>query len=175
MNAVNVWKVILATLVIFGTGVVTGGLLVKSAMHLNDLPPASQQSAPVASTGTNASNGGNGGAQAGGNPWLVQSRNLLRRMDRELALTGGQRDHMEQLITNSQERTKIIWKPITPQMSREMGRLHREMRDQLTPEQATKFDGFFKQRPSSGKRRPGTNSPVIDTNSLATNVVPTVQ
>lgn len=159
----NTWKVILATLVIFGAGVVTGGLLVKYAANLN-VPQNSSKPAPAGGNGRS-----NGGFQPAANPWQIQSRNLMRRMERDLSLTSGQREHMEQIITESQERTKSLWKPITPQMAREWGRLRRELRDQLTPEQAAKFDAFFKQRQGPGKRRPGTNAPAGDTNSISTN------
>ena len=162
----NTWKVILATLVIFGTGVITGGLLVNFAVQHNVSVPLPLAGTPAPSAGNN---GTNRVIQSTANPWQVQSRNLLRRMERELTLTEGQREHMEQIITNSQERTKFIWKPITPQMSREMARVHREMRDQLTPDQASKFDGFFKQRNAPSKRRPGTNAMSNDFNSALTN------
>ncbi len=163
----SAWKVILATLVIFATGVVTGGLLVNFVVkHDAPLPLAAAPAPPAPNGGTNRI------VQPAANPWLVQSRNLLRRMERDLTLTEGQREHMEQIITNSQERTKLIWKPITPQMSREMARVRREMRDQLTSDQAAKFDGFFKQRPNQPKRRPaanGTNAMPDDLSSVLSN------
>ena len=65
----NSWKVILATLVIFGAGVVTGGLLVSYAVHTN-LVMAPAKPAPLTVQGTN--------------PWLQRARELLRRMDRDL-------------------------------------------------------------------------------------------
>lgn len=166
----NTWKVILATLVIFATGVVTGGLLVKYASNLNTQPVAAAPAPQVSNGATNRP------FQPAANPWQLQSRNLLRKMERELTLTEGQREHMEQIITNSQERTRFIWKPITPQMNREMARVRREMRDQLSPEQAARFDGFFKQRQGQGKRRPvsangtGTNTVPEDLNSALTNL-----
>jgi Spy/CpxP family protein refolding chaperone len=172
---VSTWKVILATLVIFATGVVTGGLLVNFAVkHDVTLPLAAAPTPPVVNSSTNHI------SQPAANPWQVQNRNLLRRMEREIGLTAGQREQMEQIITNSQERTKFIWKPITPQMSREMARVRHEMRDQLTPDQATKFDGFFKARPNQPKRRTGTNATPDEfssslTNFPATNAIPTNQ
>lgn len=149
----NTWKVIFATLVIFGAGVVTGGLLVSYAVHTNT-----------------ASRPNQGGAVAGGgqavNPWLQRARELLRRMDRELELTPEQHQRIEKLIANSAERTRALWKPIAPQMAKEMQILHREIRDELTPDQRPKFDELSRPRNGQLNRRQGTNQPPgIQTNA----------
>ena len=73
----NNWKVILATMVIFGTGVVTGGLLVRHADHGRDRRP--QRAGGVVHP-----------AQAA--PAGVMRIEFLRRMERELDLTPEQRD-----------------------------------------------------------------------------------
>jgi len=152
---VNTWKVILATLVIFGAGVVTGGLLVNYAVHTN-LVLTAPKPAPVTVPGTN--------------PWLQRTRELLRRMDRELNLTPEQHQRIEKLIVESAERTRMLWKPIAPQMNKEMQMLHRNMRDELTPEQRPMFDEIFKQRAGQQNRRFGTNQPpVFQTNSAPAN------
>jgi Spy/CpxP family protein refolding chaperone len=146
---VSSWKVILATLVIFGAGVVTGGLLVTYAVHTNLV----SQPAPAR-------------GQQAVNPWLQRSRELLRRMDRELNLAPEQHQRIERLIAQSAERTRILWKPIAPQMNKEMQILHREIRDELTPEQRPKYDELFKQRGNQLNRRFGTNQPpAFQTNS----------
>ena len=153
----NTWKVILATLVIFGAGVMTGGLLVTYAVHTNLVPPP--KPAPLAQPGTN--------------PWLQRARELLRRMDRELNLTPEQHQRIEKLITESAERTRTLWKPIAPQMNKEMQKLHRDIRDELTPEQRPKFDEFPKARVGQQNRRLGTNQPPgAENNSLPANPAP---
>lgn len=150
----NAWKVILATLVIFGAGVVTGGLLVSYAVHANQNPPKQVYAQPAL------------------NPWQMRSRDLLRRMERELDLTPGQRKHIEKIIADSQERTKALWKPIAGPMNKEMQRLLGEIRDELSPEQRQKFNELAK--PGQGpKRRLSTNSFSAGmTNSPATNALP---
>jgi Spy/CpxP family protein refolding chaperone len=150
---VNTWKVILATLVIFGTGVVTGGLLVSYAVHTNVVLTPTKPT-PMTGQGTN--------------PWLQRARELLRRMDRELDLTPEQHQRIEKLIAESAERTKTLWKPIAPQMNKEMQLLHRDIRDELTPEQRPRFDEIFKPRAGQQNRRPGANQPP----GLQTNAVP---
>jgi hypothetical protein len=157
---VNSWKVILATLVIFGSGVVTGGLLVSYAVHANIVqhptPPPMQQPQQQALT-----------------PWMQRARELLRLMDRDLDLTPEQHKRIEKLIGESAERTKKLWEPITPQMGKEMQKLHREIRDELTPEQRPKFEKITRFRAGQQNRRPPTNQPPgFQTNSVPTNTAP---
>jgi len=143
------WKVILATLVIFGAGVITGGLLVGHADHLNLVNAAPPK--PI-----NLPGGG------GGNPWQARSIQLLRRMDRELNLTPEQHATIENYIAVSQERTKDLWKPISQQMGKEMRRVRGLIREELTPEQQVKFDELIKPHPPADKRRTQTNvAPVV--------------
>jgi hypothetical protein len=154
---VNSWKVILATLVIFGSGVVTGGLLVSYAVHTNiGSPPRPGPAQPQAT-----------------NPWLQRARELLRRMDRELNLTPEQHLRIEKLINESADRTKSLWKPIAPLMNKETQRLHRDIRDILDSDQRKQFDEISKQRANQQGRRPGTNQPPgFQTNSAPSNAAP---
>ena len=136
----NSWKVILATLVIFSAGVVTGGLLVSYAVRANQAPAVAatanppQRPPPVPAL----------------TPWQLRNRDLVRRMDRELALTQAQRDRIEKIIADSQERTKALWKPIAPQMNRELQHVHAQIRDELTTDQQKRFDELT--RPHGLKR-----------------------
>jgi Spy/CpxP family protein refolding chaperone len=164
---VKIWKVILATLVIFGAGVITGGLLVNHVVSLKTI--RDKKGTKSASATTQAVT-----------PWQQRNRDLLRRMDRELNLTPEQHDQMEKILLESQERTKILWKPIAPQMTKETQMVHERMRDQLTPEQRKKFDDLVKPRLKKldGKPHSGTNAPTataeISTNAPAgTNSVTT--
>ena len=161
----NSWKVILATLVIFGTGVVTGGLLVSYADRSNN---ANIEHAPAPNSSPNLARPQ---SQAQGtNPWLQRARELLRRMDRELNLTPEQHQRIEKLIAESAERTRSLWKPIAPQMNKEIQILHRDIRDELTPDQRPRFDEIFKLRTGQPFRHLGTNQPPApDSNSSRTN------
>ncbi|HZQ48050.1 MAG TPA: hypothetical protein VFC07_13620 [Verrucomicrobiae bacterium] len=152
----NAWKVILATLVIFGAGVITGGLLVSYAVHANQNPPRQIIAQPAL------------------NPWQVRSRDLLRRMDRELDLTPEQRKHIEKIIADSQERTKALWKPIAGPMNKEMQRLFGEIRNELSPDQQHKFNELAKPGPGLNRRHLSTNPPAVGTttNLSFTNALP---
>ena len=75
------WKVILATMVIFGCGVITGGLLIKTQLPL----PSAPEPARV-SLSTNAPP-----------PWAqIQRMEFLRRIDKQLQLTPA-REHANRL------------------------------------------------------------------------------
>jgi len=154
---VNTLRVILATLLIFGAGVVTGGLLVSHTIRTTQSRPKSP-----------------GGQLL--TPWHFQTRELLRRMGRELDLTPEQHQHIEKIIAESQERTKALWKPIAQPMGREMQRVRGEIRDELTPGQQKKYDELIKQRPGrrmDDKRRPSSGNPATNSTALSTNSVST--
>lgn len=170
----NAWKVILSTLVIFIAGVVTGGLLVSTSIRIAQIRPRQFNNGP----GGAAAPGGTRPMAA--NPWQTKNLDLLRRMDRELDLTPEQRPHIEKIMSASQERVAAIWKPVAPQMNREMQAVRAEIRAELTPDQQKKFDGFAKPRPNQDKdrRRGQTNSAPVNLtnedsfNSIATNGLP---
>lgn len=156
----NSWKVILATLVIFGTGVVTGGLLVSYSVHAN-LVGTRPVAAPTPAQ------------QQALTPWMQRQRELMRRMDRDLELTPEQRKEIEKMIEDGAERTRKLWEPIAPQMNKEMQKLHRDIRDVLNADQRKKFEAMTKLRVNQLNRRPGTNQPPgFETNSVTTNAAP---
>jgi Spy/CpxP family protein refolding chaperone len=148
---VSPWKVILATMVIFGCGVVTGGLLMKT-----ELPPAAvaQDAAPHPVNSTNQS------------PALgqFQKPEFLRRMQKQLDLTPSQSEEIAKAMKASQERTRPLWEQITPQLRQEMKKLREEIRQVLTPDQQKKYDELLKARPRANAAagrplRPAPESP----------------
>jgi hypothetical protein len=88
---VKAWKVICATLVIFCAGFVAGGLVVRELTAPAAPPPAT---------------------------WTGQTRlqTLLRRMDRELALTPEQHDQVEKIISTSQEKMREVSRPVSTEI-----------------------------------------------------------
>jgi hypothetical protein len=159
---VNAWKVILATLVIFIAGVMTGGLLVRNAMRFEQLVSSdvSSKQSPRQNKPTNGPGGGNVGFIALNNPWAIRNRELLRRMDRELDLTPEQHKSVEALMQASEERTRVLWKPIAPQMNKEAQLVRNEIRTILMPDQQKVFDGFKNRQPL--RRNVPTNAPSGD-------------
>jgi len=134
---VNSWKVILATLVIYGAGVITGGLLVHYTAVRANVRPANRQPGMQAVT-----------------PWQMRNRDLLRRMERELDLTAEQRTNIDRIIIDSQERTRSLWRPIVPLMGKEMQIVHDRIRSELTPEQQKRFDALLRQNQNRPVRKP---------------------
>jgi hypothetical protein len=133
---VSPWKVILATMVIFGCGVVTGGLLMKAG-----LPPV-----PIVELAPRTNN-------VGSQPPAFnqfQQPAFLRRMDKQLDLTPQQHDDIAKIMNDSQERTKPLWKLIAPGLREEMKRVRGEIRAVLNPKQQKDFDDLLKARPHGG-------------------------
>jgi hypothetical protein len=145
---VKPWKVIFAVLVIFAAGGVTGGLLVRTLDHRHDATPAPPHPA-IAAHATPASYQG-----------FVRVE-FLRRMERELDLTTGERERIDQVLKESQERTKQLMEPVAPQLRAEVQRAKDEFRDLLTPAQRARFDELLKQQQQRFREphRPGGSRP----------------
>jgi hypothetical protein len=145
---VNYWKVIVATAVIFGAGVFTGGLLVNY-VHQTYLRAAAPHHPPA----TNAVVNPPGVAHL---PEPL-SKPFLPRLDEMLHLSTDQHKAIEKILTDAQ------------------GQMHKVTQDtklairaELTPEQRSQYDEAMK-RP--GKRPAGTNAVV---NVPVTNAGPIV-
>jgi Spy/CpxP family protein refolding chaperone len=138
---VNTWKVILATMVIFGAGVVTGGLLVRQTM------PA----VPSKQSHQNAINRSIPTAPG------VTRVEFLRRAQRELNLSPEQREQADKIISASQERTKKIMEPVASTIRDELKQTRDQFRALLTPEQQARFDEMLKKpaHPRDPRRMPG--------------------
>lgn len=158
----NSWKVILATMVIFGTGVVTGGLLVQHARPGGVRHP---QRASGAVHATQPSPAG------------VMRIEFLRRMERELDLAPAQREPIDKILKDGQERTKKLMDTVEPRRREEFKRTIEEFRAVLTPEQRKRFDGVVKQqqqrareqRKAASSREHPQQSPPASNTPAATN------
>lgn len=121
------WKVLLATLVIFGSGVATGALLLKTAACADSKAPVPEKKNAHALP--------------------LQRMDFLRRMETNLDLSVQQKERLEKIMRQSQERTKPLWEQIAPQMAAEMQRLREEMRRELAPGQQARFEQLLAQHP----------------------------
>ena len=156
----NTWKVIFATLVIFVTGVVTGGLLVSYADR------ASQKNRPQRQREFGRPLANNPNPNPTANPRAPTrplnqlpnrvprgvSMEFLQRLNAEVQLTSGQHERIEQIITEGQLRNKEIWERITPELRREMAETQKRIREILTPEQHQRFEELMKQSRPAGRR-----------------------
>jgi Spy/CpxP family protein refolding chaperone len=124
---VKAWKVILATLAIFGAGLVVGGLVER---RIADNAPLTLFSTPRSGQ--------------------TRLQSLLRRMDRELALTPDQHAQIEKIIAARQEHTRELYKPVALEMNKQTASACEQIREVLTPEQQAKFDTLSKTRAERG-------------------------
>ena len=67
-------------------------------------------------------------------------------MKRELRLRAEQQQRIEQIIHESQQRTKPLWDQVAPQMQEELRGVKEKIRGELDPEQLAKFEELFKPR-----------------------------
>jgi Spy/CpxP family protein refolding chaperone len=144
---VKIWKVVVAVMVIFGAGVVTGGFLVRVRVPAPLSRPVSD--GPVAGT-----------------PSLVPGRQqFVQRLHRELSLTPEQSAQVDLIMRESHEHMAKIMEPVAPQTREETRRVRQQIQAILTPEQKTKFNDTFKRRQRDPeerrKYRADTNSPSL--------------
>jgi len=154
---VNSWKVILATVVIFAAGVITGGLLVN---HVNDTRPDTvDPSASVSSAHVPADNHTPTRPLEVPLPRLAErlSKEFVRRLDKTLHLTMVQSNAIAAIVAEGQERNHVIWTNVAPQMRKVMQDVNQQIRAELTPEQLMQFEELMKPHPP--KRPPATNAP----------------
>jgi len=139
---VNAWKIILATILIFGSGVVTGGLLVRRTSQTES--PRQGRLPAVTALHPTAPGG--------------YRLEFLRRAQRELNLTAEQRERVEKVFSQSQERTKRLMEPVTPHLREELDRAKREFSEILMPPQRLRFDELLKQRAKDQRRDKGPHA-----------------
>lgn len=141
----NTWKVIFATVVIFGAGVVTGALVVKYSTIQAPPRQRAQANRPVQPISA-------GGLRI----------EFLKRVERDLALTADQRGQIDKIIAASQERSKKIMEPVTPKIREELQQTREQFRAVLNPEQKMRFDDLLKQQQQQRQRdqhRPPSHNP----------------
>ena len=71
---------------------------------------------------------------------------FLRRMERDLDLAPEQREPIDKILKEGQERTKKIMETVEPRRREEFKRTIDEFRAVLTPEQRKRFDELLKQQ-----------------------------
>ena len=145
----NSWKIILATVVIFGAGVITGGLLVN---HVKDKPPGdAEPPVPGANIRPSADNHGSARPPEVPLPRLAErlSKEFVHRLNDALRLTPEQRDAIAKIVAEGQERNHVIWTNVAPQMRKVMQDVNQQIRAELTPEQVKQFEELMKQHPAA--------------------------
>jgi hypothetical protein len=159
---VNSWKIILATIVIFGAGVITGGLLVNHVKHPAYVRPPHPTTPPAPPS------------EMGDMPAPMRAQMLNKQfvgqLDDELQLTKDQREQIQKIIAQGQQSARDLWKLVGPQFQIISRDTRQQIREVLTPEQRKQFEILVKQQrhPSS------TNAPPTQL-TVPTNTPPPVQ
>ena len=141
----NSWKVILATVVIFGAGVLTGGLLVNyvDRQHGPNARFLFWRENPHAQVGDyGQSHPGELPRPRSPEMWRKE---FLGHLDQTLKLTPKQHAAISKIIAEGQEQNWEIWTNVAPKMRQEMEQVHQRIRAELTPEQQEKFEALIKQ------------------------------
>ena len=147
----NTWKVILATLVIFGAGVVTGGLLV---VYSNDVAhradPLAQPEGPKRVAQLPPGPGRENRLPVAQH--FLLRKEFLKRLDEELKLTPAQREHIEKIMDEGQQRIQEYSRQIDPQVRGELAATRERIRAELTPVQQTVYADLLKRgRPNPAR------------------------
>jgi Spy/CpxP family protein refolding chaperone len=153
---VSPWKVILATMVIFACGVITGAIVTRTVAP--KIEPA-LVAAPLP-------------ARTPATPVLqLQRAAFFKQMEKQLDLSAEQRDQISKILKASQERTQPLWNQIAPQMNEELKNVREEIRGVLTPEQRKKFGELLKRNRKNDAAPPGSGHPPrsSETTTSATN------
>ena len=139
----NSWKVILATVVIFGAGVLTGGLLVNYVDH----GPGGPGRLPFWRGDQYSQMGDYGHQRELPRPRSPEMwrKEFIGHLDETLKLTPKQHAAIAKIIAEGQERNWEIWTNVAPKMRQEIEEVHQRIRAELTPEQQKKFDAMVKQ------------------------------
>lgn len=119
-------------MVIFGAGVITGGLLVHHAVG-----PQRARPPRFATAGTNA-------PAPTVTPAQMQRMEFLVRAGRDLDLTPDQRERIEKILREGQETSRKIWETVQPDMRKELQLVRERIKAELSPEQRRKFEELMK-------------------------------
>lgn len=123
------WKVILATIVIFGAGVVTGGLLVNHVARFHpQRQPVTWESLPPALR-----------AQ-------LLNTNFVQLLNDRLRLSPKQREQIRKVIAKAQQNTHDLWKLVSPQFQLVWRDTRQQIRSVLTPVQRREFEFMIHER-----------------------------
>ena len=167
----NDWKIIFATVVIFGAGVISGGLLVNYAdlAHLKAVQPVT---VPQEATNSLTSVSTNHPSKTGNpvKPRLpeILSKQFVDRLECDLQLTLGQRADIEKIIADEQDEMRKAVQNVRQDA-------RQKIREKLTDPQRKHFDDLFKQWHGGKKTGNGTNAPsVVPPAAVPTNNVPEV-
>ena len=144
----NSWKAILAALVIFGAGLVTGAVWTKVSGNTNPHPISAVPARP------------NGVRPALGMEHLRKVE-LMMRVQKDLNLTPEQRERIEKIIGDGQQRIRELWDQVAPDIKDELDDVKAKLCKELTPEQKATFDDLMKHPPKPAATSTNAPAPAV--------------
>ena len=164
MNFVNFWKIVLATIVMFGAGVTTGGLLVshidRGRQDINRRPPMPFGTNVMRQFPGERPGGGRGNMEfqflRPRQPDMLDT-NFVKQLDNALKLTQEQQDSIRKIIAEGQDRNHAIWTNNAEQMREVTMDVRHRIHELLNADQQKQYEELMKRVP----RHPqgGTNGP----------------
>lgn len=140
----NLLRVILATVVIFAAGAMSGYFVArKSVTATVNKPPAKSVLAS-----TNAPSG-----------WNKSREEMRASMQKELKATDEQMAKVDEILSQSRKRSREVWQTTRSSMEAEVERVKEEIRGVLTEEQAAKYEEIMKRRFKGGHKKEPTSEP----------------
>lgn len=133
----NYFRVILATVVIFATGMLSGYFLAHQAPQP---PGGSTASSSSVLAGTNAPPS-----------WNQKREEMWSSLQKELKATDEQMARVDEILSQSRKRSREIWQTIKIPLEEEVDRVKEEIRGVLDAEQAAKYEAIMKQRGKHGR------------------------
>lgn len=140
-------KVILATLVIFGAGVLTGAIALRLALFRVPL-----QTAPA-----------NPGPRLVAPSTVFNRPDFLERLSREASLRADQRKQVEQILQESRKRTEPIAQEFAPMIRAEVQRVREQILLVLDADQKSRFEEILRPRANQPARPGGRGSASVPT------------
>jgi hypothetical protein len=154
---VNTARIVLAALVIFAAGVLTGGVgaglagrIVREHPHNNSAPVLAPVLAPP-STGGPSNRTAGAMAKPPGNAQLE----AMARWSQELNLNPAQRERIESVLREAQARLRELWVPVAPRARNEIEAARRDIEALLSPDQRARWDEARRRR---GVPKPGASA-----------------
>ena len=152
----NSWNLILATVVIFGTGVITGGLLVDHVVQPHSKSSHHASTPPAASATNNLPVMRSVDIFNLKQPELL-TQDFVQKLDDQLQLTPVQRDAIQKIITTGQAQNHSIATNCTALYHQVLQEVRQHIREQLNPDQLKEFEKLLKQMHPPAHKTTGTN------------------
>lgn len=153
----NSWNLILATVVIFGTGVITGGMLVE---HVVQPHPRFNHRGPMMMSPTNRPPEARTEDLFNPRQPEMLSQDFVQKLDDQLLFAPDQRDAIHKIIASGQDQNHALWTNWVGQSRQVLTEVRQHIHEELTPDQRKTFEKMLKQMRPPNRRPggPGTNA-----------------